>query len=347
MDLPTTRELELEVLLREKEKQIAELGDQVARLQQYLPSATPPTSDPVTLPPALISVLLPHINNNGPSGSGGMTMAALTQRVRLLQEENDQLYDILKEGETGQLKEEVQTLRRLVVKLESALKESHQTISNISTELDKSYDAFAAYSTANTHKTAPTTSSSHSYSHRNLHHHHQHHQHHNGTGAATGTHANRLPPTGPRAHKKARLSENHNKSSSRSPRRAAVNNSMLHNTGSGHKHRSRSSSPRASHNSHVNSSMDVDSQESSRSRSPTRSRKGGGGSGRKGDKDREKDRERDRDSHREHDKDRDRDRNRSRRDSRNHRRSGGSGSSAMNNASGIDRTLAERMGIGS
>ncbi|KAG7096812.1 hypothetical protein E1B28_004220 [Marasmius oreades] len=350
MHLPATRELELEILLREKEKQISELGDQVTRLQQFLPSATPSTSDPVTLPPALIALLLPHINNNAPSGSGGTTMAALMQRVRLLQEENDQLYDILKEGETGQLKEEVQTLRRLVVKLESTLKESHQTISNLSTELDKSYDAFAAHNTVNTHKSTPSTSSP-SYSHRNFHHHNN--PHHNGTGIGTGSHANRLPPTGPRAHKKPRLSENHKKSSSRSPRQAAVKNLSIQATGStsgsGQRHRSRSSSSRTSHVNHINHSMEVDGHEYSRPRSPIHSRKGGGGGGgRRGDKERERDRAGEREPHRgDQEKDRDRDRNRSRRDSRNQRRSGGPGSSTMNNSGGVDRTLAERMGLSS
>jgi hypothetical protein len=38
-----------------------------------------------------------------------------------LQEENDELYDILKKGETGKLKEEVRGLRRVVNRLEGAL----------------------------------------------------------------------------------------------------------------------------------------------------------------------------------------------------------------------------------
>jgi hypothetical protein len=48
--------------------------------------------------------------------------AALTQRVKVLQEENDELYEILKSGETGKLKEDVRSLRRLTQKLEGALK---------------------------------------------------------------------------------------------------------------------------------------------------------------------------------------------------------------------------------
>jgi hypothetical protein len=49
-------------------------------------------------------------------------MAALTQRARLLQEENDELYELLKHGEIGLMKEEVHGLRRAVLRLESALR---------------------------------------------------------------------------------------------------------------------------------------------------------------------------------------------------------------------------------
>jgi hypothetical protein len=38
-----------------------------------------------------------------------------------LQEENDELYELLKQGETGKLKDEVRGLRRAVAKLENAL----------------------------------------------------------------------------------------------------------------------------------------------------------------------------------------------------------------------------------
>lgn len=70
---------------------------------------------------------MPHINNVSSSGvaasSGSSTVtAALTQRARLLQEENDELYDLLKHGETGKLKEEVRGLRRVVERLEGALR---------------------------------------------------------------------------------------------------------------------------------------------------------------------------------------------------------------------------------
>lgn len=69
-------------------------------------------------------MLLPHVNKATPTSpsSSSTVNAALTQRVRLLQEENDELYDLLRHGETGKLKEEVRGLRRVVDRLESALR---------------------------------------------------------------------------------------------------------------------------------------------------------------------------------------------------------------------------------
>ena len=89
--------------------------------------------DSILLPLALISYLLPHLSgaNKAPgtspttstSGTGTSTVtAALVQRTKLLQEENDELYELLKSGETGKLKEEVRGLRRVVDRLERALK---------------------------------------------------------------------------------------------------------------------------------------------------------------------------------------------------------------------------------
>lgn len=49
-------------------------------------------------------------------------IATLTHRAKVLQEENDELYDLLKVGETGKLKEDVRALRRVVQKLEGALR---------------------------------------------------------------------------------------------------------------------------------------------------------------------------------------------------------------------------------
>jgi hypothetical protein len=109
------------------EHECISLQDEVTRLRQYLSSQPgPSTTDPISLPPALVSVLLPHINcnkDNDTNGGGGTTVTtALTQRVRLLQEENDELYELLKFSETGKLKEEVRGLRRMVERLEGALR---------------------------------------------------------------------------------------------------------------------------------------------------------------------------------------------------------------------------------
>lgn len=74
-------------------------------------------------------MLLPHIQTytaaSRPTTGSNTVDAALTQRARLLQEENDELYDLLKQGETGKLKEEVRGLRRVVAKLEGALRGTH------------------------------------------------------------------------------------------------------------------------------------------------------------------------------------------------------------------------------
>lgn len=98
------------------------MQDEITNLQYYLSTQPPPSvTDPVSLPPALVSVLLPHIRDHASSASGSVT-AALTQRCKTLQEENDELYELLKSGETGKLKEDVRALRRVVHKLEGALK---------------------------------------------------------------------------------------------------------------------------------------------------------------------------------------------------------------------------------
>lgn len=59
------------------------------------------------------------------ASSSSTVNTALTQRVRILQEENDELYEMLKSGETGKLKEEVWGLRRVVERLEGALRGMH------------------------------------------------------------------------------------------------------------------------------------------------------------------------------------------------------------------------------
>jgi len=68
---------------------------------------------------------------------------ALTQRAKLLQEENDELYGLLKSSETGGLMEEVRELRRAVRRMEGALQESHSIIHSLSTEVEKCYETLS------------------------------------------------------------------------------------------------------------------------------------------------------------------------------------------------------------
>lgn len=180
MNLPSSREIELETLLRQRDTQVVELSvrvfriastnrsqplkcpkqDEISHLRQYLSTQPGPSiTDSISLPPTLVSYLLPHLTgaikapgaSSTTSGTGSSTVtAALVQRTKLLQEENDELYELLKSGETGKLKEEVRGLRKVVDRLERALKggvlsrprcvpfadpiclESHQVITSLS-----------------------------------------------------------------------------------------------------------------------------------------------------------------------------------------------------------------------
>ena len=104
--------------------------DEITQLRQHLSSQPALThSDPVSLPPTLISLLLPHIHGQSSTSDTSTSQTvttALTQRVKVLQEENDELYELLKTGETGRLKDDVRALKRLVQKLEAALKGTPQ-----------------------------------------------------------------------------------------------------------------------------------------------------------------------------------------------------------------------------
>lgn len=101
------------------------MQDEVTHLRQYLATQPNPSSaDQISLPPPLVSLLLPHIKDSSSAATGtssNTTIAALTQRIKVLQEENDELYELLKSGETGRLKEDARSLRRVVQKLEGAL----------------------------------------------------------------------------------------------------------------------------------------------------------------------------------------------------------------------------------
>ena len=101
--------------------------DEVNTLRQYLSTQPNPSlTEPLSLPPALISLLLTHIDAASAEtdirSSSSTVNTALAQRAKLLQEENDELYELLKSSETGKLKEEVRGLRRAVNKLETALR---------------------------------------------------------------------------------------------------------------------------------------------------------------------------------------------------------------------------------
>lgn len=80
----------------------------------------------MTLPPTWIAFLAQHIQaahstiTPGPTSSS--VSAALTQRVKALQDENEQLYKVLRQSEVGRVYEEVEMLRRSVARLECALK---------------------------------------------------------------------------------------------------------------------------------------------------------------------------------------------------------------------------------
>ncbi|KIY74092.1 hypothetical protein CYLTODRAFT_484844 [Cylindrobasidium torrendii FP15055 ss-10] len=197
MDLPTARELELESALRQRNKQITELTDEVTRLRAYISNNPPAPSETIHVPPALIAALQPHIENEPSSTVGrGSVTTALSQRVKTLQDENDELYDILKKSETGRLKEEVQTLSNVVTKLDTALRESHKVIQCLSNELDQTHDTFAR----NHDLPKPKPSPRNHYSQRSV-------------SSASSVPSSKLPPTGPRSHKKQRVSsDNQSKS---------------------------------------------------------------------------------------------------------------------------------------
>ncbi|KAJ7638972.1 hypothetical protein FB45DRAFT_417607 [Roridomyces roridus] len=333
--IPTLREVELETLLRQRDNQLTELTasarshsdvytnpypqDEVTRLRTFLVSQpSPAATDAVTIPPALTSLLLPHLSAPSKPSSSTSTTAALTQRTRLLQEENDELYELLRQSETGKLKEEVRGLRRLVERLDNALRESHQVVLNLSTELDKSYEV--VLSNAPRAEKQPSRSPRNSY----------HPLPSNGTTTSNGggAPAGKVPPTGPRAHKKPRLTGPEPQASPPPPPTGPKNQ------------RQRESSPRppkagSSTSTNSNGRMDVDEH------SPPVER------------DQDSGRHRDRSERRD---DRERDRDAGRRERRNGNGNGGGGRSGGSGPrrggaaergppTNVDRTLKERMGL--
>jgi len=215
-----------------------------------------------------------------------------------------------------------------------------------STELDKSYESFMASTRTNN-----SINSTKAYSPRTSYHPNSQHATGNGTGMA------KLPPTGPRAYKKPRLSE----SQASPPLRTNMSlpPHKLHNQSHGSSRSSdmrdyntrRSAEGRGKHN-HIK--MDPEDDSRGRPPSPVYER----------DRVRDRDRERERglkDRDRERDRDRDRDRERERDGNRPSRRGGNFGGNisrggnlgrraervvaSADTLAGGDRTLAERMGL--
>ncbi|KAG6880381.1 hypothetical protein C0992_007792 [Termitomyces sp. T32_za158] len=351
MGLPSSRELELETLLRQRDSQLSELTDELAHLRRATLSQPGASStEPVTLPPALVSVLSPHLQvsqtASGMTAGSNTVNAALIQRARTLQEENDELYDLLKSGETGKLKEEVRGLRRVVARLESALRESDQVITTLSTELDKSYNTLLASARPSTSANNSTKSISQSprapyYPISPI---------DPSSNLSMTNGPSKLPPTGPRAYKKPRLSD-------APPQRTNAPPSTQHKPHGRPTHGStRDYAPSARRGRGTNSYHKMDVDEDQRARPPST----------------EREREYERDRERERERGRNRDRERGGRDRERdghgrHRRNGGGGGgrntfsggrglrtghdhtqaspSANDSMHSGDRTLRERMGL--
>jgi len=197
----------------------------------------------------------------------------------------------------------------VVDRLESALRESHQVITSLSTELDKSYQSFQSLRQKQVNLQALHPPSRDPYY----------------PPVANGL--SKPPPTGPRAHKKARISD-----AKVSPAQSSVSlpPSKTHVPAKHESSRSPRTSPSESR-AKSNVKMDVDGDSRTRPRSPQE---------RDRPRHREKERARDRERDRERERDRDRDRDRfSRRNG-----AGGGGAGRRNRGfnhpyAGGDRTL--------
>jgi hypothetical protein len=140
--LPSERELELETLLRQREKQISSLAvgdcpifsqhitdcralvaqDEISNLRRKLPGASDPEDDAAISIPAPVLALLAPLVTHGPSTSTPAPLSnAITQRLKLLQTENEELYELLRASELARQREEVVGLRRTIKHLEDQL----------------------------------------------------------------------------------------------------------------------------------------------------------------------------------------------------------------------------------
>ncbi|KLO15903.1 hypothetical protein SCHPADRAFT_914280 [Schizopora paradoxa] len=366
MEPPTQREIELEMLLREREKQVAELTDEVYQLRKYLANQNPPLrSESVSLPPPLLSLLQPYVSGQQSpdaqrSGSSTMT-AGLIQRTRVLQEENDELYELLRTSETGKLKEEVRCLKNVITRMERALGDSNNAITTLSDELEKSQKEFLSRQNIeprNSRRDSPSPP-----------------RHEDRSVPPGSPNSHKAVPTGPRAHKKPRLNDNDARlSPARSNVSVHVSNSTLapvHSNRASRHERSPHGGSRSRRSPTKEHRMDVDVDQKSSHRSKSLSRDRSRDHQRERDHEREKEREREhqrqrdreRERAREKDHDRDRDRANERHRDRERDRSkrngthshGGRGSGGGGGKKGAarstptqdngDRTLAERMGL--
>ncbi|KAF8314709.1 hypothetical protein DL93DRAFT_2227796 [Clavulina sp. PMI_390] len=167
--LPTTRELELERLITDRDSQIVALTNDIKALRAYLPSQLPSTTTPkdttakLQIPPALARFLAPlalqHHQNQVqrralpasiPSDREDSAFAstsvtqALKQRINLLQAENDELGQMLGSPGVARVHEENKLMRRNLLNMEEALKDSHTIISRLSSDLDKAYQIISS-----------------------------------------------------------------------------------------------------------------------------------------------------------------------------------------------------------
>ncbi|CCO27639.1 hypothetical protein BN14_01624 [Rhizoctonia solani AG-1 IB] len=130
--LPSERELELETLLRQREKQISSLADEISNLRRKLPGASDPEDDAAISIPAPVLALLAPLVTHGPSTSTPAPLSnAITQRLKLLQTENEELYELLRASELARQREEVVGLRRTIKHLEDQLEGAEARITEL------------------------------------------------------------------------------------------------------------------------------------------------------------------------------------------------------------------------
>jgi len=363
MEPPTQREIELENLLREREKQVAELTDEVYQLRKYLANQSSPSrSESVSLPPPLLSLLQPYITGqqspDAQRTSSSTMTAGLIQRTRVLQDENDELYEILRSSETGKLKEEVRCLKKVATRMERALADSNNSITVLTDELEKSHKEVLSSQNAEPRNSRRDSPSPPRRDARSI--------------PPGSPNSHKAIPTGPRAHKKQRLNDNEARISpahSNASLPASVSTlAPVHSNRATRHDRSPhgGSKPRRSPAKEQRMDVDVDQKSSHRSRSISRDhsrdkqrerdyeKEKERERQRQRDRDREKERERarekdhDRDRDRANERHRDRERDRSKRNGAHGGRGSGGGKKGARGAptqDNGDRTLAERLGL--